>query len=172
VLNFGNAKCEGQAASTPGGDGTVTTPTKPTTGGSGGTTTTPTTPSGPAKPTTPAPEPANDKPPAGVKCFKRGRCNDGAHDVTEEKGNYWACGNKCGFGRKMYTDGSCGCACRLSPPGCKDDGTYDAMKAIIDARKTPPKGFCEDYRGTVNKTINGHTCQKWTLQKPHEHNRL
>ena len=27
-----------------------------------------------------------------------------------------------------------------------------------------------NFRGTVTKTINGHNCQKWTMQTPHQHN--
>ena len=44
--------------------------------------------------------------------LKRGQCNKGFVDITNGKGNWWACGNKCSNGRRTFTDGSCNCACQ------------------------------------------------------------
>ena len=46
-------------------------------------------------------------------------------------------------------------------------GLYDTDR-ITDCCEGPEN--CENYRGTLNTTYKGRTCQKWNVIKPHKHN--
>lgn len=42
----------------------------------------------------------------------------------------------------------------------------------VDAQECYTRSDREDYRGHVNTTIGGYTCQKWSLQIPHKHSHM
>ncbi|XP_002741868.2 apolipoprotein(a)-like [Saccoglossus kowalevskii] len=42
---------------------------------------------------------------------------------------------------------------------------------VIDTDECFKEQYASDYRGTVNTTIHGKTCQKWSDQTPHSHTR-
>merc|ERR1719263_111997 len=84
---------------------------------------------------------------AAWDCKPQGACNAGFMDITGGKGNWWKCGEKCTGGRKLWTDGSCNCACQPHNGKCNADGT-----AKLDCAKFK-RGQC--HAGYYDKTNGG-----------------
>ena len=80
-------------------------------------------------------------------CHKQGKCDKGYHDITDGKGNYWACGNKCNHGRRLYTNGSCVCACSKAPDQCNSDGTLKKADPVCFKRGKCHKGYMDKTNG-------------------------
>merc|ERR1719263_518229 len=75
-----------------------------------------------------------------VKCYPTNSkiCGRGYMDRTRGKPHWWACGKKCNPVR-LWTDGSCNCACVKQPKECVGRSNEELEELMEDVKATPGK---------------------------------